>query len=186
MVSAAERIQISSGGFAVWHWLVVVEVAQVGGYGAGGVAAAAGPNLDGSGEPPGWVAAEFGDVEKSAVVVGEQPGEQHLVAACCGRRRQRFGPCSISPAMKPDRSASSAGVSLASSRLASGTTTPMRLVCGRLINRGLRLGIGLVWRSARRVPRWLAVRIEALQTGAEQFAGVGVDVLDLQPAAVER
>ena len=43
--------------------------------------------------------------------------------------------------MKPDRSASSPGVSLASSRLASGTTTPILMVRGRLITRGLRLGL---------------------------------------------
>ena len=79
VVSAAERIQISAGGFAVWDWLVVVEVAQVGGHGAGGVTAAAGPDFDGFGEPLGWVAAKFGDIQKPAVVVGEQPGEQHLV-----------------------------------------------------------------------------------------------------------
>jgi hypothetical protein len=42
--------------------------------------------------------------------------------------------------MNPDRSASSPGALLASSRLASGTTTPSRMVRGRLISRGLRLG----------------------------------------------
>ena len=42
--------------------------------------------------------------------------------------------------MKPDRSASSPGASLASSRLASGTTIPMRMVRGRLISRGVHLG----------------------------------------------
>ena len=51
VVSAAERIHVSSGGFAVWDWLVVVEVAQGGGHGAGGESAAAGPNGDGFGEP---------------------------------------------------------------------------------------------------------------------------------------
>jgi hypothetical protein len=51
VVSAAERIQISAGGFAVRCWLVVVQVAPVGGHGAGGESAAAGPDFDGCGEP---------------------------------------------------------------------------------------------------------------------------------------
>ena len=90
--------------------------------------------------------------------------------------------------MKPDRSASSPGASLASSRLASGTTIPMRWVRGRLISRGVHLG----QHPAHGRHRWggrvdgfagrLAVGVEALQVGAEQFTGVGVDVLDLQPA----
>jgi hypothetical protein len=42
------------------------------------------------------------------------------VSAMCCRR--------VSPGMKPDRSASSAGLSVAPSRLASGTTTPMRVL----------------------------------------------------------
>ena len=46
VVSPAERIQISSRGFAFWHWYVVIKIAAVGRYGAGRVAAAAGANLD--------------------------------------------------------------------------------------------------------------------------------------------
>ena len=70
-------------------------------------------------------------------------------------------------------------MSLLPSRLASGTTTPMRLVCGRLINRGMasRLARSM---SPRRAP-WLPVRIQGMQLGAEEFASVGVNVLDLQP-----
>ena len=52
--------------------------------------------------------------------------------------------CSLrmSPGMNPDRLASSAGWSLPPlSRLASGTITPIRFVCGRLINFGVTLGI---------------------------------------------
>ena len=84
MVSAAERVQVSAGGFAVGCWLVVVEVAAVGGHGAGGEAAGAGADVDGFGEPGGGVAAEFGGVEEPAAVVGEQPGEQHLVRGVAG------------------------------------------------------------------------------------------------------
>jgi hypothetical protein len=68
VVSAAERIHVSPGGFAVWDWLVV-KVAQVGGHGAGGVSAAAGPNGDGFGEPCGGVAAEFGDIQEPPAAV---------------------------------------------------------------------------------------------------------------------
>ena len=51
VVSAAERVQVSAGGFAVGPWLVVIKVAPVGGHGAGGESAAAGPDVDGFGEP---------------------------------------------------------------------------------------------------------------------------------------
>jgi hypothetical protein len=51
VVSAAERIQVSAGGFAVRCGLVVIEVAPVGGHAAGGESAAAGPDVDGCGEP---------------------------------------------------------------------------------------------------------------------------------------
>ena len=51
VVSAAERVHVSAGGFAVRQWLVVIQVAPVGGHGAGGVSAAAGPDFDGFGEP---------------------------------------------------------------------------------------------------------------------------------------
>jgi hypothetical protein len=51
VVSAAERVHVSAGGFAVRQWLVVIQVAPVGGHGAGGEAAAAGPDVDGFGEP---------------------------------------------------------------------------------------------------------------------------------------
>ena len=51
VVSAAERIQVSAGGFALRCGWVVIEVAPVGGHGAGGESAAAGPNGDGFGEP---------------------------------------------------------------------------------------------------------------------------------------
>ena len=79
VVSAAERIHVSAGGFAVRSWLVVIQVAPVGGHGAGGESAAAGPDVDGCGEPGGGAAAEFGDVEEPAAVVGEQPGKQDFV-----------------------------------------------------------------------------------------------------------
>ena len=78
--------------------------------------------------------------------------------------------------MNPDRSASSAGVSLLPSRLASGTTTPMRLVCGRLINRGMGAGL-LVDVASKGSPSGS----RGLQLGAEEFASVGVNVLDFQP-----
>ena len=51
VVSAAERVHVSAGGFAVRSWLVVIQVAPVGGHGAGGESAAAGPDVDGFGEP---------------------------------------------------------------------------------------------------------------------------------------
>jgi hypothetical protein len=58
---------------------MVVEVAAVGWDGAGGEAASSGADFDGFGESGGGVAAEFGDIEEPATVVGEEPGEQHLV-----------------------------------------------------------------------------------------------------------
>jgi hypothetical protein len=54
------------------HRLMMIKVAAVGGDGAGGEAAATGSNFDRFGQAPGWVAAEFGDVEEPAAVVGEQ------------------------------------------------------------------------------------------------------------------
>ena len=174
------------------YWLVVIQVAPVGGHGAGGESAVAGPDVDGFGEPGGGAAAEFGDVEEPAAVVGEQPGKQHLVPVLLANASLIWS-LSASPGMKPDRSASSPGASLASSRLASGTTIPMRM--------GPR-PFDQPWRPPRpntrpngrhrwggRVdgfPGRLAVGVEALQVGAEEFTGVGVDVLNLQPAAADR
>ena len=71
-------------------------------------------------------------------------------------------------------------MSLLPSRLASGTTTPMRLVCGRLINRGSAAGLRRRCRLEE-LSDWLPVSIQGLQLGAEKLAGVGVNVLDLQP-----
>jgi hypothetical protein len=71
------------------------------------------------------VAAEFGGVEEPATVVGEEPGEQYLVAAV-GVERVGDQLLEFFCGMNPDRSASSPGVSLSPSRLASGTAIPMR------------------------------------------------------------
>src|SRR5215216_3262531 len=62
-------------------WFVMIKVTPIGGHGAAGEAAGAGADCDRLGEPGGGVAAEFGGVEEPAVVVGEQPGEQHLSSA---------------------------------------------------------------------------------------------------------
>ncbi len=91
--------------------LVVVGVASVGGHRTGGVGAGAGSDPDGFGESAGRVAAEFACVEQSAAVVGEQSGEQHLVTATVrveggGDQFSRR----IAAGIRPDRSASSAGV----------------------------------------------------------------------------
>ena len=91
------------------YWFVVVEVAAVGGHGAGGVAAGSGADRDGL-RRVGWrAAAEFGGVEESAAVVGEEPGEQHLITIVRVDGARRCVACSVSPGMNPDRSASSAG-----------------------------------------------------------------------------
>jgi hypothetical protein len=51
VVPATERVQVSAGGFTVWHGLMVIKVAQVGRHGTRRKSAAAGPDLDCFGEP---------------------------------------------------------------------------------------------------------------------------------------
>ena len=140
VMPSAERIEVRSGGRAPRNWLMMIKVAAVGGHGAGWESAGAGADLDCLGEPGRGVAAEFGCVEQPTAIVGEQPSEQHLIAAI---RIEGFGylfPRASLPGMKPDRSASSAGASPAPSRLASGTTTPIRCFRGRLTSLGVRPG----------------------------------------------
>ena len=122
VVASAERIHVGSGGWTVWLGLMMIKVAAVCRYGAAGEAAAAGADLDRFGEPGGGVAAEFGDLEEPATVIGEEPGDQHLVAAA-GPMVSTMCCLSVSPWMNPDRSASSAGLSV--SRLDNGTTTAL-------------------------------------------------------------
>jgi hypothetical protein len=62
VVSSTKRVFVACTGGAVRVGLVMVKVAAVGRYGAGGEAAGAGADLDGFGEPGGGVAAEFGGV----------------------------------------------------------------------------------------------------------------------------
>ena len=97
-----------------------------------------------------------------------------MSAMCCRR---------ISPGMHPERSAVSPGASLSPSRLDSGTTTPIRIVRGRRTSLGVMCGWA-VGDGIDGFSDWLAVGVDGLQMGAEQFTGVGVNVLDLQPLGV--
>jgi len=47
MVSSAERVHVFAAGCSLWHRVVMIKVASIGGYRAGGEAASAGPDLDG-------------------------------------------------------------------------------------------------------------------------------------------
>ena len=78
---SAERVEVRSGGRAPRNRLMMIKVAAVGGHGAGWESTGAGADPDRLGEPGRGVAAEFGGVEQPTAIVGEQPSEQHLIAA---------------------------------------------------------------------------------------------------------
>jgi hypothetical protein len=67
---------------------VVVEIAAVGGHGAGGESAGSGADFDRLGESGGGVSAEFGGLDQPSAVVGQQSSEQHFVSAV---RIERLG-----------------------------------------------------------------------------------------------
>ena len=60
---------------------MMIKVAALGGHGASGDAAGAGPDHDRFGESAGREAAQFGGVEQPTGGIGEESGEQHLVVA---------------------------------------------------------------------------------------------------------
>ena len=88
---------------------------------------------------------------------------------------------SISPGMNPDRSAS-LGRACRCRRAGWQAAPPHRSgLCGAAAPAWVSVRAGRWVTASTGSPTGLAVGVDGLQVGAEQFAGVGVNVLDLQP-----
>jgi hypothetical protein len=134
VMPSAEGIEVRSGGCTARNWLMMIKIGAVGRHGAGWELTGAGADPDRLGEPGRGVAAEFGCVEQPTAIVGEESGK-NTSSRLFGSRASAICSRSSAAGMSPDRSANSAGASLAPSRLASGTTTPIRSCFGRFMNR---------------------------------------------------
>ena len=184
VMSSAEGIKVRGRGRALRPRVVMIKIAALGGHGAGGEAAGAGADHDRFGESAGGEASQFGGVEEPAAVVGEQPGEQDLVAA--GRARpERLG--DQLPQLFGRNDGRTVGqlpwrvVQIQQAGQRHDDTDPHHAGLFRQRQPPERKRCRLLLRVDRRADR-LVIAVEALPTGAEQLSSLGVDVFDFEPA----